>query len=182
MAASGIASTVRQCGGCTLCCKVLAIEALAKPMGQWCPHCTPGSGCKIYETRPEECRTFSCNWLLDPTFPEDWRPDHSRLVFFPDQETRNILVHVDPGTPDAWRREPYHSWLRSKAAEGLNIGASVVVSVGRNATLVLPHGEQYLGVVNSGDQIVISKAMGPDGMMLEVKVIRHTPSEELEPQ
>jgi hypothetical protein len=178
MTVSETTSTPRQCGGCTLCCKVLAIEELAKPSGAWCPHCTPGSGCKIYDTRPEECRSFSCSWLLDPSFPEAWRPDHSKLVFFPDPDTRNILVHVDPGTPDAWRREPYNSWLRAKAAEGLNIGASVIVGVGRDTTLVLPQGEQFLGVVNTGDEIVLTKRMEPTGMLLEVKVIRHTPSPE----
>ena len=170
--------TARQCGGCTLCCKVLAIAELAKPSGTWCPHCTPGTGCRIHDRRPEECRAFSCGWLLDTAFPESWRPDHSKLVFFPDGGTRNVLLHVDPGTPDAWRREPYISWLRGRAAEGLDMGGAVLVSVGGNTTLVLPEGEQFLGVVNTGDEIQLRKAIGPEGAMLEVKVIRHTPVEE----
>ena len=176
MAASPPAA--RQCGGCTLCCKVLAIRELGKPSGAWCPHCTPGTGCKIYDTRPEECRTFSCGWLLDTELPEDWRPDRSKLVFYPAEGTRNIAVHVDPGAPDAWRREPYNSWLRDRSAEGLNTGACVFVSVGRNTTLVLPEGEQFLGAINTGDEIQVSKTIGPEGAMLEVKVIRHTPVDE----
>jgi hypothetical protein len=44
----------RSCGDCTLCCKVMAVEALGKPAGSWCSHCKPGRGCLIYETRPEE--------------------------------------------------------------------------------------------------------------------------------
>jgi hypothetical protein len=176
MAASSPAA--RQCGGCTLCCKVLGIEELAKPAGAWCPHCTPGRGCGIYDRRPGECRTFSCSWLLDSSFPESWRPDRSKLVFYPDQGTRNIAVHVDPGTPDAWRREPYNSWLRNKAAQGLNIGASVLVSVGRNATLVLPQGERFVGPVSAGDRVRLSRTNGPQGPMLEVTVIRHTPADE----
>jgi hypothetical protein len=38
----------KQCGDCTLCCKVMAIEMLAKPAGAWCPHCTAKRGCTIY--------------------------------------------------------------------------------------------------------------------------------------
>ena len=29
----------RTCGTCTLCCKAVAVEELAKPIGDWCPHC-----------------------------------------------------------------------------------------------------------------------------------------------
>src|SRR3984957_9612956 len=116
MAASESPAPPRQCGGCTMCCKDHPIEALDKPMNVWCPHCAPGRGCKIYESRPAECRTFSCGWLIDTTIPEDWKPDRSKLVIVPEPETRNTLVHVDAGTPDAWRREPYHSGLREKAA------------------------------------------------------------------
>jgi hypothetical protein len=45
-------SAKRACGDCTLCCKVMAIEALAKPAGSWCRHCKPGQGCAIYAERP----------------------------------------------------------------------------------------------------------------------------------
>ena len=45
-------SVERTCGDCTLCCKVMAIEELAKPVGTWCPHCKPGRGCRIYPDRP----------------------------------------------------------------------------------------------------------------------------------
>ncbi|MGM4958232.1 hypothetical protein ACT4MK_23450 [Bradyrhizobium barranii] len=45
-------SAKRACGDCTLCCKVMAIEALAKLAGSWCRHCKPGQGCAIYAERP----------------------------------------------------------------------------------------------------------------------------------
>ena len=57
--------TARACGDCTLCCKVMAIEELAKPAGQWCRHCKPGRGCLIYDSRPAECSAFDCLWLID---------------------------------------------------------------------------------------------------------------------
>jgi hypothetical protein len=36
-----------------MCCKVLGITELQKPVGKWCPHCDIGKGCKIYESRPK---------------------------------------------------------------------------------------------------------------------------------
>ena len=71
--------TTRLCGGCTACCKTHEIRALAKPPDQWCPHCRPGQGCAIYETRPEECRTFACLWHQGYG-PDGIRPDRSRVV------------------------------------------------------------------------------------------------------
>jgi len=157
-----------------MCCKVLAIEALAKPMNVWCPHCAPGRGCKIYESRPAECRTFSCGWLLDTTIPEDWKPDRSKLVIFPEPETRNTLVHVDPGTPDAWRREPYYSGLREKAARDLPSGTTVIVVVNGKATIVLPNEDLYVGVVDPNDKIVLSVtgSTGPNGTQFEAKIVK----------
>jgi hypothetical protein len=69
----------RQCGGCTACCKTHEIRALAKPPGQWCPHCLPGQGCAIYGERPEECRSYGCLWLAGYG-PDRIRPDLSRVV------------------------------------------------------------------------------------------------------
>jgi hypothetical protein len=55
----------RACGSCTLCCKVIAVADFDKLPGVWCPHCVRGKGCGIYETRPTDCRTFFCEWMLD---------------------------------------------------------------------------------------------------------------------
>jgi hypothetical protein len=75
------------CGGCTACCTVLPIEAdFAKPAGVTCQHCT-ATGCGIYETRFEICRTFLCGWLLLPKLDDSWRPDRSGiLIRFIEQE------------------------------------------------------------------------------------------------
>lgn len=35
---------MRTCGSCTLCCKVMAITALKKPMNKWCEFCDKGTG------------------------------------------------------------------------------------------------------------------------------------------
>ena len=68
---------MRTCGSCTLCCKVMEIKELEKPMNKWCDFCDRGVGCKIYPTRPSECRTFDCLWLKDENFPDEFRPQRS---------------------------------------------------------------------------------------------------------
>ena len=60
---------MRTCGSCSLCCKVMEIKELKKPMNKWCSHCAKGGGCSIYPTRPAECRTFDCLWLKDESLP-----------------------------------------------------------------------------------------------------------------
>ena len=49
----------RECGDCNLCCKLPYIKNF-KPQYKWCNHCEIGVGCKIYEKRPELCKTFYC--------------------------------------------------------------------------------------------------------------------------
>ena len=69
----------RDCGGCTVCCKDLAINEpdLKKVRGVLCEHCAKDSGCAIYETRPGICRTWFCGWRLLPQLDDGWRPDKS---------------------------------------------------------------------------------------------------------
>src|SRR5215813_11866044 len=74
------AQSGRNCGSCALCCKLIGIAELNKPMGQWCPHCIKSGGCSIYETRPTECRTFNCEWLIAPGIGDEWRPTRAKMV------------------------------------------------------------------------------------------------------
>src|SRR5437879_2108737 len=94
----------KHCGSCTQCCKVMEIKALASPTGAWCSHCKIGSGCTIYADRPEECRVFSCQWLLDPSMPHRLRPDQSKVVIFTDSDGRRLIAACDPANPLAWKR------------------------------------------------------------------------------
>jgi hypothetical protein len=48
-------------------------------MGKWCEHCTPGHGCKIYESRPIDCKTFECAWLRGVGEEED-KPNLRKVV------------------------------------------------------------------------------------------------------
>ena len=140
------------CGECTLCCKVMAVEQLAKPVGVWCPHCRPGRGCQIYPERPAECQTFSCLWLINDLLDQRWKPSKSRFVLTTSED--GIEVRCDPGFPDAWRKEPFRSEIREWAISGETHDVTVVVIIDQRMILVTPDREFDLGIVGPDQRIV----------------------------
>jgi len=145
-------SDQRKCGDCTLCCKVMAIEALDKPAGGWCAHCKPGRGCGIYDRRPGECATFACFWLVNNLLDERWKPSRSKLVLTTSDD--GIEIRCDPGSPNAWRKEPYASEIRAWAEEGERNDMTVVVVSGQRMILITPEHEFDLGIVGPDERIV----------------------------
>lgn len=69
---------MRACGGCTLCCSILGVQGLKEPRTE-CPHQEVGSGCRIYQNRPQDCRNFRCAWRIE-MLPVHLRPDHVGFV------------------------------------------------------------------------------------------------------
>lgn len=69
----------RVCGGCNACCKPFAIPDIGKFTATWCAHCIRGTGCSIYESRPQACRLFQCSWLKG-TGEESDRPDRCGFI------------------------------------------------------------------------------------------------------
>jgi hypothetical protein len=70
-----------ECDGCTLCCKLLDIKETDSKPGEYCKHCEPGVGCKIYNERPEPCRIFECAWKQMKHAGEELRPDKCNVLF-----------------------------------------------------------------------------------------------------
>lgn len=96
---------MKNCGECTLCCKLMAIEELSKPVGVWCEHCKVGSGCGIYADRPPSCQTFRCMWLDQEVWPDELRPDKSGVLFFIAEERPDqVQAKCDPNRPLAFER------------------------------------------------------------------------------
>lgn len=162
----------RDCGGCTLCCKVLGIAALDKPKGRWCPRCEVGRGCGAYDKRPAECRTFNCLWLQREHLGPEWRPDRAKFVLCPTPDNATLLVQVDPGAPDAWRRAPYHATLREWSRAATDAQRQIVVMVGDRATVVLPDRDVALGAVSPGDRIVLRQTTEGGRSRIEPRVER----------
>ena len=108
----------RSCGECSLCCKLLRIEAFNKPVGTWCSHCAPGrGGCTIYETRPTECRDFYCAWLTTPAL------GHRRSNLPAGRQSRRPPRRCSASRPRIARagkhaRHPYNRTSRSGISRG----------------------------------------------------------------
>lgn len=153
----------RACGTCSMCCKVYTIPSLNKPEGRWCPHCAIGSGCLNYANRPEQCRSFVCLWLQDATMSADWKPEISKMVLSIYPTTGFIYVQVDPGTPFAWRKEPYFARLKAMAEQLLTQRRHILVFVNGNATLIMPTGPVPIGPMSHGDGFIIRESFTPEG-------------------
>lgn len=132
-----MADDTNPCGSCTLCCKIMGIEApdgSVKPPGYWCEHCQPGQGCKVHADRPEVCRAFQCWWLraqgadpqtLDPqqrrlAGNSDLRPDRAKLMMVASQD-KHLHVHADPAFAEAWRSRRVNSFLERVVAGGTTV-------------------------------------------------------------
>ena len=153
----------RACGSCTLCCKVYALPELDKPPGVWCKHCTPGKGCKIHKSAPEQCQQFFCFWMSDATMPDDWRPDKARFVLSVFPLNGFLYGQVDPGSPGAWRKQPYYDRLRAMARTLLAQRRHVIMFSGDEATLVMPDEPLSLGKMTAKDNFRIEQGFGPNG-------------------
>lgn len=75
----------RECGGCTVCCTELHINApsLKKLAGVRCPNLRDDCLCAIYETRPRTCSDFECGWRVMAALGDHWRPDRAGIVLIP---------------------------------------------------------------------------------------------------
>jgi hypothetical protein len=116
----------RQCGDCTLCCKLLPVRSLGKGSGERCRHQQHHKGCKVYANLlavAPECRLWNCRWLVDDA-GDTKRPDRAHFVVdvMPDfvraddgdgniVEVPVVQVWVDPDYPDAHRDPALREWL-----------------------------------------------------------------------
>lgn len=153
----------RACGDCTMCCKVLGIDALEKPLGKWCAHCSIGAGCRIYDRRPQECRDYFCAYLTWAEVAEAWRPTKSKIVLDFDPTGQALRAHVDPGRPDAWKAEPYYSQLKRWASASRSGEFLVVVLIDNRAIVILPDRDIDLGPMAPGETIATERRPVPGG-------------------
>ena len=161
----------RSCDGCTMCCKLLRIEAFDKPKSQWCVHCDIGAGCKIYEERPDECRDFNCGYLTDAHIGDHWKPAKSKMVIALSTDGKRLTVFVDPDRHNAWRKEPFYADIKRWARAAAKNQSRVIISQGSNVISVTPDGETNLGAVDDGQLIIARRKPGSGGAETEHIVI-----------
>lgn len=161
----------RACGACTLCCKVYDVPAVESSAGQWCRHTKAGRGCGIHATRPDHCRNFHCLWMTEGWLGPEWKPDRAKLVLSLDPVSRSMNVQVDPGQPNAWRREPYHAQLRHWAAASLPLERHVLIHLNKATTVVLPDRDVPLGMFAAGERLIALNRMTAAGLTADVEKV-----------
>jgi hypothetical protein len=158
----------RECGSCTLCCKVYHVPEIDKVAGKWCTHCKPGKGCAIHDTLPRQCADFNCLWRTEETLTPAWKPERAKMVLSIFPQNGFIYVQVDPGAPSAWRKQPYYDQLRRWAEANLQRGRHVIVFVNGDATLIMPDQDVPLGPMKPTDGFSVRQTFGAGGMRYEV--------------
>lgn len=159
----------RDCGSCTLCCKVYDNPDVGSVAGSWCQHCQPGRCCNIYATRPQQCRDFFCLWMTQAFLGPEWKPDKARFVLTMDPATSWLFAQVDPGAPQAWRKEPYLTQLRRWAAAG---NRPVVVFLNKSATAILPDRDVPLGVIAADERLVLREELAGGRQRMTVAKVK----------
>lgn len=127
----------RECGGCTLCCKLLPIPPLNKLAGIKCKFQRHNKGCTVHGTveQPRACQVWHCRWLLNDDAGKLSRPDRAHYVIdmLPDEITIQpddkseppkkyiaVQVWIDPDYPEAWKQDDeLFAWVLRKAEHGI---------------------------------------------------------------
>lgn len=97
---------MRECGSCSMCCRVLPIpspEEIKKPGNVWCKHWSKKTKCSIYDSRPEVCKKFFCDWISNDALPDEVRPDKSKVILKYNEQGKLIVV-VSDQDPQAWQK------------------------------------------------------------------------------
>lgn len=111
------------CGGCTLCCTLMAVEELGKGPCEKCKF-VEKRGCGIYSTRPNSCKAFECLWYQSQSRPEPmpkWmRPDRCGVVIVGVDEN-TIALNVDPARPEVLMDKNLMGIVGGWSAQGLQV-------------------------------------------------------------
>lgn len=142
----------RSCGACTLCCKLVSIDALGKPHGVWCQHCAVGKGCKIYDEKPEECTTFKCLWLYDRRLDESWYPARSKCVLYYHNDGF-IIAEIASENKALMRDAKYLALFKAYAEEVKSKRGYVIVRCGKWMYAVTPTKLFDLGATRAVEKI-----------------------------
>jgi len=74
-----------------------------------------------------------------------------------DGNTSKLVVHVDPGSPLAWKEEPYYSQLKRWARNIEEQNGLINLYIGKQVIVVLPNKDVDLGKFNMGDKFNYKK-------------------------
>lgn len=112
----------RQCGECTLCCKLIPVEEINKERGKWCKFAKSHKGCMVYHKPafPLSCGVWTCLWQSGQ-IPEWAWPHKIHCVFDIAMETLSVTDNKTGKTEhlqamQCWVDDKYPEAYRSKEA------------------------------------------------------------------
>lgn len=146
---------MKECGTCNLCCKVVGVETIGKPAGEWCPQAVPGRGCGVYAQRPNQCRSFECLWLAIDELGEEWKPSRCKFIVRADGPLGGMCVDVEPKYPDAWRDRKFYQSIKKWSAPIRQGAGIMLVYVGSKTYATFPEEDLFIGDVFAGDEIIM---------------------------
>jgi hypothetical protein len=152
----------RECGDCTLCCKLVPVKELDKPASTRCIHQRQIKGCLVYHTpkMPLSCHIWNCRWLVKNDTDDLARPDRSHYVIdiMPDfviavDDGKNIKIQVvqvwvDANYPDAWKDPRLKAYMMRRGEEGI---ATMIRYNSNDAFIIIPP------KMNTGNEWIIRK-------------------------
>ncbi|HEY7608990.1 MAG TPA: hypothetical protein VIF14_07140 [Alphaproteobacteria bacterium] len=103
--------------------------------------------------------------------PEHWKPSRSRIVLTWESHANRLVVNVDSGRPDAWRKEPYYSQIKTWAVAARRNRGELLLWQGKDAVVVLPDRDLFVGPLSAGQSIVVVEKKVPGGFELEARVV-----------
>jgi hypothetical protein len=159
----------KACGSCMMCCKVPYITDFKKPYGLWCRHAVPGHGCSIYPDRPRACSGFWCEWMYNPNFGPEWKPDRAKFVVSFRPEARVLAIWVDPSFPVAWTKPPFYAQIKKWAVAYAERDQFVFVHIGPRLIVVLPDREVDMGEVDPESGVTVSRRFGVNGVIYDIE-------------
>ncbi len=127
---------MRECGECTLCCKLLETHDVPSEIGVYCRHCD--KGCQIYDERPKECRDYQCMWTQMDIVSDELRPDKCGIIF--DRISDDVIAaRIEEG-------KKINDLLMAQIEFFKNEGFSVMIFRGRDKKLFMndSHSEPYV--------------------------------------
>jgi Fe-S-cluster containining protein len=108
----------RPCDGCTKCCTWLRAEAYEYKFGDGvsCGY-LKDTGCGIYETRPDGCRSFQCYWKTNLEIPEWLKPNQVNVIMKHEYISRFKYINICfAGEPDP----RIYDWMEEQSNLGIN--------------------------------------------------------------
>lgn len=121
-----------ECGGCTLCCKLINVPWMNSPAGEYCKECVAGKGCKIYDTViSKNCLDYQCAYAQQEKASINLRPDICHVIF-EKLNNRNMIGLVEENYSIS---DDVKSQIKLFIQEGLSV---TLVYLGNPVPAIIP--------------------------------------------